>query len=412
MTVAQWVPLSVLDLSPVPAGGTAGDALRNSIDLARAAERAGYHRFWVAEHHLNTGVASASTPVLVGLIAAATERIRVGSGAVQMPNTRPLQVAEQFGTVAAVHPGRVDLGLGRFDLHKILRLIEKGRASAADGGPAQAPPPPRVVDGLLVPSPGRVAGDLSLFGALGALLGFHAEDPSPDYREQVTDVLSYFDGTARRPDGAPLHVLPAEGADVEFVVLGSSPGASANVAGELGLPFAASYHTVPHAVLDAVAAYRAAFRPGRVPHPHVLVSADVVVASDDDTARELAAPYGQWVLDIRSGRGARPYVTPAEATAREWTDAERAGVADRVVTQFVGSPVTVADQLETLARATGADELLITTITTEHADRVRSHELLAGEWAARSRSAAGAPGASGVPHDGTDLVIDAHAHRG
>ncbi|MBW0105635.1 MsnO8 family LLM class oxidoreductase, partial [Pseudonocardia sp. KRD291] len=110
------VPLSVLDLSPVPAGGTAGDALRNSIDLARAAERAGYHRFWVAEHHLNTGVASSSTPVLVGLIAAATERIRVGPGAVQMPNTRPLQVAEQFGTVAAVHPGRVDLGLGRFDL--------------------------------------------------------------------------------------------------------------------------------------------------------------------------------------------------------------------------------------------------------------------------------------------------------
>ncbi|MET0189975.1 MAG: LLM class flavin-dependent oxidoreductase [Pseudonocardia sediminis] len=409
------IPLSVLDLSPVPAGGTPGDALRNSIDLARAAERSGYHRFWVAEHHLNTGVASSSTPVLVGLIAAATERIRVGSGAVQMPNTRPLQVAEQFGTVAAVHPGRVDIGLGRFDLHKILRLIEKGRAAAAsDGGrPPPETPAPRVVDGLLVPSPGRVAGDLSLFGALGALLGFHAGDPPPDYREQVVDVLSYFDGTAVRPDGQPLHVLPAEGADVEFVVLGSSPGTSANVAGELGLPFAASYHTVPHAVLDAVAAYRAAFRPGRVPRPHVLVSADVVVAPDDDTARELAAPYGQWVLDIRTGRGARPYVTPSQAHAREWTDTERAGVADRTSTQFVGSPATVADQLETLARATGADELLITTITTEHADRIRSHELLAREWAARS--AAGAPAESpagtpaGSPADGS-LVIDAHAH--
>lgn len=375
------IPLSILDLSPVPAGGTPGDALRNSIHLAQVAERAGYHRYWVAEHHLNPGVASSSTPVLVALIAAATSTIRVGSGAVQLPNTPPLQVAEQFGTVAAVHPGRIDLGLGRFDLHKILALIRSGRAPA--GGDV---PPPRVVDGLLIPSPGRFAGDLSLFGALGALLGFSADDPSPDYDEQVGTILGHVDGTSTRPDGRPLHVLPALGADLDVWVLGSSAGESARVAGDRGLSFAASYHTAPHTVLDAVAAYREAFRPSeRLEHPHVMVSADVVVAETDERAQELAAPYGQWVLDIRAGRGAQPYVTPAQARARVWTDEERAGVQDRVVTQIVGSPHTAAEALETLARATRADELLVTTITTDHADRVRSTELLAEAWTARAR---------------------------
>lgn len=380
-------PLSVLDLSPVPAGGTAGDALRHSIDLAQVAERAGYLRYWVAEHHLNPGVASSSTPVLVALVAAATSTIRVGSGAVQLPYTRPLQVAEQFGTVAAVHPHRVDLGLGRFDLHKILSLIRAGQAAAR--GDAPAPPPPRVVDGLLIPSPGRFAGDLSLFGALGAQLGFSADDPSPDYDEQVGAILDHLAGRSTRSDGQPLQVLPALGADLEVWVLGSSAGESAQVAGARGLPFAASYHTVPHTVLDAVADYREAFRPSdRLDRPHVMVSADVVVAETDDRARELAAPYGQWVLDIRSGRGAQPYVTPAQARARTWTDEERAGVQDRIDTQFVGSPRTVTEALATLARVTRADELLVTTITTDHADRVRSTELLARAWAEHEAVAA------------------------
>lgn len=370
-------PLSVLDLAPVPAGGTAGDGLRNSIDLAQVAERAGYHRYWVAEHHLNPGVASSSTPVLVALIAGATERIRVGSGAVQLPNTRPLPVAEQFGTVAAVHPGRIDIGLGRFDLHKLLRLIRQRQAAAG----TQAPPPaPRVVDGLLIPPPGRFVGDLSLFGTFAALLGFSADDVPPRYRDQVVEILSYIDGTSLRPDGRPLEATPAKGVDVEIHVLGASPGESAQVAGELGLPFAASYHTVPSAVLEAVQAYRTAFRPGRIAQPHVTVSADAVVADTDERARELAAPYGQWVLDIRTGRGAQPYVTPAEARARTWTVQEREAVADRVQTQFVGAPATVVERLETLARVTGADELIVTTITTEHADRVRSYELLAKAW--------------------------------
>lgn len=372
-------PLSILDLSPVPAGGTAGDALRNTIELAQIAERAGYARYWVAEHHLNPGLASASTPVLVALLAAATSTIRVGSGAVQMPNTPPLLVAEQFGTIAAVHPGRVDLGLGRFDLHKILRLIGKGRAA----GRADAPPPPpaQVVDGLLIPPFGRVTADLDQYAALGALLGFDAADAAPDYREQVTAILGHIAGTSRGPADQVLSVQPALGADLDVWVLGSSAGESAEVAGELGLPFAAAYHIVPTTVLEAVEAYRAAFRPSaRLERPYVMVSADVVVAETDEQARELAAPYGQWVLDIRSGRGAHPYVTPAQARERRWTDLERAGVADRVDTQFVGSPATVTERLATLARVTGADEVLVTTITTTHADRVRSAKLLAEAW--------------------------------
>lgn len=164
-------------------------------------------------------------------------------------------------------------------------------------------------------------------------------------------------------------------------VLGSSPGVSARTAATRGLPFAANYHVQPSTVIETVAAYRQAFRPSaRLDRPHVMVSADVVVADTDDRARELAAPYGQWVLDIRSGRGARPYVTPEQARSRSWTDDERHAVQDRVDTQFVGSPATVVERLRTLARVTGADELLVTTVTTDHADRVRSTELLAEAW--------------------------------
>ncbi|GFJ87648.1 LLM class flavin-dependent oxidoreductase [Phytohabitans rumicis] len=165
-------------------------------------------------------------------------------------------------------------------------------------------------------------------------------------------------------------------------ILGSSAGQSAQVAGALGLPFAANYHVSPASVLEAVEAYREAFRPGVLDRPHVLVSADAVVAPDDETARELASPYGLWVRSIRSGQGAPPFPSPAEAAAHAWTDEERELVADRIDTQFVGAPETVAEKLRILRDATGADELLVTTITHDHADRVRSYELLAKEWGA------------------------------
>jgi luciferase family oxidoreductase group 1 len=176
--------------------------------------------------------------------------------------------------------------------------------------------------------------------------------------------------------------VPGEDADLQVWITGSSGGESAQLAGRHGLPFAANYHVAPAAILDAVAAYRAAFRPSpRCPEPRVMVSADVVVAPDDETARWLASGYGLWVRSIRSGMGAIPFPTPEEALAHHWTDEDRALVEDRLATQFVGSPATVARRLEVLAAETQADELLVTTITHDHADRVRSYELLAEHWA-------------------------------
>ena len=180
------------------------------------------------------------------------------------------------------------------------------------------------------------------------------------------------------------HVVPGEGADLQVWVLGSSGGESAQVAGEHGLRFAANYHVSPGTVLDATAGYREAFRPSAtLDRPYVAVSADVVVAPDAAEARELAAGYGPWVRSIRTAEGAIEFPTPAQARARPWTDADRALVADRVDTQFVGTPSRVADQLEILRDATGADELVVTTITHDHADRVRSFRLLAEEWSRR-----------------------------
>lgn len=369
----QGIPLSVLDLSPVPSGGTAADALRNTVDLAQVAERCGYHRYWVAEHHLSTGVASAQPAVLIALLAGATERIRLGSGAVQLPNTPTLSVAEQFGTIAALHPGRIDLGLGRFDLRRIL-----DRAGGRPKGPA--PRPTHEVDGLVIPEFRPYSAEQAAYEVLGELFDVRLDEPAPAYATQIAEIRSFLAGTFTGHNDLPITVLPAEGADPQLWVLGTTPGESARAAGAAGLPFAASYHIVPNFVLETVEAYRSAFRPGVLEEPYLMVSADVVVADDDATAAELALPYGQWVLDIKSGRGARPFVTPEQARQRVWTDAERDAVRDRIETQFVGAPATVAERLHTLARVTGADELLITSITTEHADRVRSHELLAKHW--------------------------------
>src|SRR5690349_7155932 len=188
--------------------------------------------------------------------------------------------------------------------------------------------------------------------------------PSPDFADQVDDIIALLAGTYVSADGIDAHAVPGEGADLELWVLGSSGGQSAQVAGERGLPFAANYHVAPSAVLEAVEAYRAAFKPSaRLDRPHVLVSADVVVAASDAKAADLAAPYGLWVHSIRTGHGAIPFPSAAEAAAQPWTDDDRTLVADRVDTRFVGTPDRVADHLRVLRDATGADELLVTTIT-------------------------------------------------
>lgn len=362
------VPLSVLDLSPFGTGQSAADGLRASIGLARAAERLGYRRYWVAEHHFNRGIAGAAPHVLLAAVAAATHGIRIGTAATIIGNYAPAQVAEAAGVVAQLHPGRFDLGIGRSGSH-----------GAAQSAPPAAPED-RVVDGLLLPAARPFAGfDSERFVVQARLLG-RTDADAERFADDVADILSFFDGTYAPPEGVPIHATPAEGADVAVWIHGSTAGPSARLAGELGLPFGANYHVAPGFVLEAIAEYRAAFRPGRIAEPHVIVSVDAVVAKTDAEARRLAAGYGRWVHSIRAGQGAVPFPSPEEAAANPLTDDELTVVRDRLDTQFVGSPGTVVERLETLQRVTRADELLVTTVTHDPLDRVRSYELLAQAW--------------------------------
>ncbi|UUU29844.1 LLM class flavin-dependent oxidoreductase [Streptomyces sp. CA-210063] len=372
------IPLGVLDLVPISSGSTAADALRNTIDLAQQTERFGYTRYWFAEHHLNPGVAGTSPAVVLALTASATSTIRIGSGAVQLGHRTALSTVEEFGLIDALHPGRLDLGLGR----------SGGRPPGQAAGPRPTTTPVvdgRAPNGLKIPprfSPEHLIGS-PRFLLQQQLL--HQPGAAPqDYGEQVDDILALLRGDYRSADGIEAHAVPGEGAETQIWILGSSGGQSADVAGRNGLRFAANYHVSPATVLEAAEGYRAAFQPSdHLDKPYVSVSADVVVAEDDATARELATGYGLWVRGIRTAEGAIPFPTPDQARAHTWTEADRALVADRVDTQFVGSPGRVADQLEQLQEATGADELILTTITHDHADRVRSYRLLAEEWQRR-----------------------------
>lgn len=378
------VPLSVLDLSPVVSGGTVGEALRSTVDLARHAEAAGYGRYWLAEHHFTPGVASSVPSLLIAQVAAATTTIRVGSAAVQTGHQTPLAVVEQFGLLDALHPGRIDLGLGRSGQART-ELVDELAAHRAERPERPAPSPrreARVVDGVLLPAPfsyAKLAGSKRL-----RYLYEHLQQPgarTPEYADQLDEVLDLIAGTRATPDGDPVTAVPGTGADLDVWVFGSTAGASARAAGERGLPFTANYHITPGSVLDAVDAYRDAFVPSTVlAEPYVAVSADVVVAEDAATARRLASPYGVWVRSIRTALSAIPFPTPEEADRHAWTDEDRELVADRVDTQLVGDPAEVVERLEALAALTRADELVVTSITHDHGARVRSHQLLADAW--------------------------------
>ncbi len=323
------VPLGVLDLAPIPDGSTPGAALRATTDLARRAEGLGYTRFWVAEHHGMPGIASSSPPVLIGHIAAATRSIRVGSGGVMLPNHSSLVVAEQFGTLEALHPGRIDLGIGR--------------APGTDQATAQA---------------------------------LHHGGPD-DFPQQLTDLLGFFSG--QWPDNHPykqVHAVPGEGDGPAMWLLGSS-GYSAQVAGVLGLPFAFAHHFMPANTLPALELYRRSFRPSRVlSEPYSMIAAGVVCAETQERARFLAGSSGLSFLRLRTGRPGR-VPSPAEAAAYPYSDVERAFIDDRQSTQHIGPPGAVIEGLTALVKQTGADELMITTQVFDPADRLRSFELVA-----------------------------------
>ncbi|MER7861772.1 MULTISPECIES: LLM class flavin-dependent oxidoreductase [Amycolatopsis] len=327
MTSLPDIPLSVLDLSPVVAGGGVADSLRNTLDLARRTEALGYHRYWLAEHHNMPGIASSATAVMIGQVAAATERIRVGSGGVMLPNHAPLVVAEQFGTLEAFHPGRIDLGIGR--------------APGTDQRTA-----------LALRGPG----------------GLSAEN----FPQQFAELLAYFEHSDQRA----VNAVTAEGNKPPVWLLGSS-GFSARMAGELGLPFSFAHHFSAENTLPAVALYRDAFKPSDVlDEPYVMLGVSVVAAETDERAQYLAAPSGLTFLSLRKGRPI-PLPTPEEAAAYPYTDIERVFIEDRASSSVIGSPETVHKGLETLLADTGADELMITTMVHDQADRVRSYELVA-----------------------------------
>jgi luciferase family oxidoreductase group 1 len=390
-------PLAVLDLLPVSAGATNSEAVNNAIDLARASERFGYARYWFAEHHLNPGVIGASPAVAIALVAGLTSTIRLGSAGVQFGHRTPLSVVEEFGLINALHPGRLDLGIGRsfgrpapkpeatqpVPARDLVSVAAASYGAAAGGGDHASET--FAENGLLLPKRFDYS-KMSNPSKLGLMLTLLQQPNAytPDYTNQIDDLLALLRGSYRSADGLDAHASPGEGDPLQVWILGASGGSSASVAGANGLRFAASYHHSPATVIDAVDAYREAFRPSQdLSQPHISVSADVVVAEDDATAARHASGYGLWVRSIRTGAGAIAFPTPEQAAAHVWSDEDRELVKDRIDTQLVGSPTTVADRLQQLQRATGADELAITTITHQHADRVRSYELLAEEWQRR-----------------------------
>src|SRR5262245_44648177 len=327
------IPLSVLDLAIVAEGSEPGQALRNSVELARHVERLGFRRHWVAEHHNMPGIASSAPAVLIAHLAEATSSIRVGSGGVMLPNHASLTVAEQFGMLEALHPGRIDLGIGR--------------APGTDPLTARALRRP----------------DLAF-----------TEDQFP---AQLIELLGYFSG--RFPEGHPYrHVtaVPALGYSPAIWLLGSSDY-SATVAGVLGLPFSFAHHFAAAGTDAAVAAYRAAFRPSPdLAEPYVMLGVNVVCADTDDHARWLAGSGRLSFVRLRSGRPGR-LPSPEEAAAHEYSPLEAEIARSWTSSHVVGSPERVRTLLSDLADRTGADELMITTMVHSHAERLRSYQLVA-----------------------------------
>jgi luciferase family oxidoreductase group 1 len=324
------IPLSVLDLSPVPEGSDAGQALRNSIDLARHVEALGYRRFWMAEHHNMPGIASAATSVALAHIAVATQTIRVGAGGIMLPNHAPLMIAEQFGTLAALHPGRIDLGLGR--------------APGSDQIAARA-------------MRRNLAADVDQFPA------------------DVVELMNYF-----RPaePGQILRAVPGAGEEVAIWILGSSTF-GAQLAAYLGLPYAFASHFAPEQMNDAVAIYRERFRPSeRLSTPYVMLGVNIFAADTDADARRLFSSLQQAFLNLRRGQpGKLP--PPVDAFDLRLDRYGRAMLADALSCSVVGGPETVRDGVQAFAASTGADELMVTAQIFDHEARKRSFEILARE---------------------------------
>ncbi len=318
---------SILDLAPVRLNGTIADAFRDTVDLARHAERWGFTRFWLAEHHNMPGISSAATSVLIGHVAGATSTLRVGAGGVMLPNHAPLVIAEQFGTLETLYPHRIDLGLGR------------------------------------APGSDRLAARALRYGTV-----------EEDFPAQVSELLAYF--APARP-GQKLIAYPGAGAHVPVWLLGSSTY-SAQLAAALGLPFAFASHFAPAMLLDALAIYREEFKPSQyLSAPYVIVGVPLVAAETDAEAHRLATSAYQRHLKLIRGE---PLFVPPPVLSMDglWSDAEEFAVQSRLTVAAIGAPETVRQKLQHLLQQTAADELIFTSDLYDHPLRLRSFELAAG----------------------------------
>ena len=321
------VPLSVLDLSPILEGGDAAQAFRNTLDLARHAEQWGYKRYWLAEHHNMPGIASAATAVVIGHVAGGTSMIRVGAGGIMLPNHSPLVIAEQFGTLASLFPGRIDLGLGRAPGTDPLTARALRRGTDADTFP-----------------------------------------------QDVLELMAYF----RRPEpGQAVQAVPGAGLDVPVWILGSSLF-GAQLAAALGLPYAFASHFAPAQMMDAVEVYRRSFRSSEtLERPYVMLGVNVFAADTEEEARFLMTSVQQSWVNLRRGRPV-PLPPPVEGYESRLTPPEKAVLEQALACSVIGSPEMVRQGLEDFAARTGADELMVVSQIYDHAARLRSYEIASG----------------------------------
>ena len=322
------VPFSVLDLAPIVQGGTPADALHRARELARHAEQLGYHRFWLAEHHNMPGIASAATAVVIAHVAAGTSTIRVGSGGIMLPNHAPLVIAEQFGTLEALFPGRIDLGLGRAPGTDQLtaRALRRGRNETADTFP-----------------------------------------------QDVIELQSYFRPAKFRQ---AVQAVPGAGLNVPIWLLGSSLF-SAQLAAALGLPFAFASHFAPDLLDEALELYRAGFKPsGELARPYAMAAVGVFASATDAEAVRLFTSQQQGFLNLRRGLPG-PLPPPVESMAGRWSGAEEAMISGAFREAIVGSPATVERGLRVFLDRTRVDELMITAAIYDQSARRRSFELVA-----------------------------------
>ena len=326
------IPFSVLDLSPITQGSDAAQSFRNTLDLAQHAERWGYRRYWLAEHHGMPGIASAATAVLIAHVASGTRRIRVGAGGIMLPNHSPLVVAEQFGTLESLYPGRIDLGLGR--------------APGSDQATARA-------------------------------LRRNLANDVDEFPRDVVELMNYFVADPVNP----VRAVPGQGLNVPVWILGSSLF-GAQLAAALGLPYAFASHFAPQQMMQAVALYRANFRPSaHLARPYVMLGFNIFAADSDEEAAFQATSMQQAFVNLRSGRPAR--LPPPVANYPNLVGPQECALLDSVLScAAIGAPRTVRASLNAFIERTGADELMITSQIHDHAARLRSYEITSGLFSA------------------------------